>query len=296
MARRSTPPARPERPVLSIAQKRRCIERLRDRIKELEAFDPTTVQKRWEEPEVKALEAGIDEAISTAFGHGTVDYDRYSSAACLDNGSLVLHTEFRSPHEEAFEAQKYLTEGKQRSIVLLGRAIASLEEQIADEEALAQPTTTSAQAPATVNRKVFVVHGHAGEPREAVARFLEAIGFEPIVLHEQPNRGHTIIEKFEANADVGFAVVILTPDDVGGAVGGPQQRRARQNVVLELGYFIGRLKRARVCALKVGDLELPSDILGIAWTAFDERQGWKQALARELQAAEYEIDWNKVMR
>jgi hypothetical protein len=145
-----------------------------------------------------------------------------------------------------------------------------------------------------MTNKIFIVHGHGGEPREAVARFLERLGFEPIILHEQANQGKTIIEKFEAHADVGFAVVLLTPDDVGGAAEGKQYRRARQNVILELGYFIGRLTRARVCAMKAGDLELPSDILGIVWTPFDP--GWKQALAKELQAAEYNIDWNEVMR
>jgi predicted nucleotide-binding protein len=145
-----------------------------------------------------------------------------------------------------------------------------------------------------MTNKIFIVHGHVGEPREAVARFLERLGFEPIILHEQANQGKTIIEKFEAHAGVGFAVVLLTPDDVGGPAGGEQHPRARQNVILELGYFIGRLTRARVCAMKAGDLELPSDILGIVWTPFDA--GWKQALAKELAAAEYDIDWNKVMR
>jgi hypothetical protein len=69
---------------------------------------------------------------------------------------------------------------------------------------------------AELSKKVFVVHGHDGEPKEAMARFLQSLGFEPVILHEQPNGGRTIIEKFEKNADVGFAVVLLTPDDVGG--------------------------------------------------------------------------------
>jgi predicted nucleotide-binding protein len=131
---------------------------------------------------------------------------------------------------------------------------------------------------------------------EAVARFLEKLGFEPIILHEQANQGRTIIEKFEKHSDVGFAVVLLTPDDIGGAAEGSQKPLPRQNVILELGYFIGRLGRERVCALKTGDLELPSDILGVVWTAFDEAGGWKQGLAKENKAAAYKIDWNRVMR
>jgi predicted nucleotide-binding protein len=89
------------------------------------------------------------------------------------------------------------------------------------------------------------------------------------------------------------AVVLLTPDDVGDAKDGDARPRARQNVILELGYFIGRLGRSRVCALKVGDIELPSDILGIVWTDFDAG-GWKLGLAKELGAAGYDFDWKKV--
>lgn len=146
------------------------------------------------------------------------------------------------------------------------------------------------------SRKVFIVHGHDDGARETVARFLERIGLEAIILHEQANQGRTIIEKVVANSDVGFAVVLLTPDDEGCAKGGNPEPRARQNVLLELGYFIGRLGRDKVCALKRGNLEIPSDFAGVVWETMDSNGGWKQALARELEAAGHSIDWNKVMR
>ncbi|AJG22217.1 putative nucleotide-binding protein [Cupriavidus basilensis] len=145
-----------------------------------------------------------------------------------------------------------------------------------------------------MSNKVFIVHGHDDGARQSVARFLEKIGFEPIILQEQANRGRTIIEKFEEHGDVGFAVVLLTPDDEGRAKGGELQPRARQNVVLELGYFIGRLGRHKVCALKSGDLELPSDYQGVLWETMDAGGGWKLSLARELKAAGHEVDLNKV--
>src|SRR5690606_12147790 len=88
------------------------------------------------------------------------------------------------------------------------------------------------------SRKIFIVHGHDDGAREAVARFLERIGLEAVILHEQANQGRTIIEKVVAHSDVGFAVVLLTPDDEGCAKGGKPEPRARQNVLLELGYFI----------------------------------------------------------
>jgi CAP12/Pycsar effector protein, TIR domain len=113
------------------------------------------------------------------------------------------------------------------------------------------------RAPMNHSRKIFIVHGHDDGSRETVARFLERIGFEPIILHKQANRGMTVVEKLTAYGDVGFAVVLLTPDDVGRSTKDTTLNpRARQNVVLELGYFIGRLTRARVCALKRGDVGL----------------------------------------
>lgn len=147
-----------------------------------------------------------------------------------------------------------------------------------------------------LSSKVFIVHGHDDGARETVARFLERLGLEAIILHEQANQGRTIIEKVIAHGDVGFAVVLLTPDDEGCAKGGIPQQRPRQNVLLELGYFIGRLGRDKVCALKQGEMELPSDFAGVVWEIMDSSGGWKQALARELEAAGHSIDWNKIMR
>lgn len=146
------------------------------------------------------------------------------------------------------------------------------------------------------SNKIFIVHGHDGEARETVARYLTTLDFRPIILHEQANRGRTVIEKVEAESDVGFAVVLLTPDDEGCMKGGKPESRARQNVLLELGYFLGRLGRANVCALRRGAVEIPSDFAGVIWEEMDAAGGWKRALGRELEAAGHPIDWNKAMR
>ena len=145
--------------------------------------------------------------------------------------------------------------------------------------------------------KVFVVHGHDEGASEGVARFLEKIGLDAIVLREQPDRGRTVIEKFEACArKVGFAVVLLTPDDLGGAAStADQMARARQNVIFELGYFAGSLGRGRACLLRKGQVEIPSDLFGVIYTDFDHpSEGWKVKLARELKAAEFDFDDAKV--
>jgi predicted nucleotide-binding protein len=147
------------------------------------------------------------------------------------------------------------------------------------------------------SNRVFVVHGHDEGAREAVARFIEQIGFEPVVLHERANKGRTIITKFREEAtDVGFAVVLMTPDDLGKPNDNSEAKsRARQNVVFELGFFIGALGSARVAALVKGNIERPSDFDGVVYIDLDAAGGWKQQLGRELQAAGFEVDWNKVM-
>lgn len=144
--------------------------------------------------------------------------------------------------------------------------------------------------------KVFVIHGHDDSARESVARFLEKLDLEPIVLHEQPNKGRTIIEKFEDHADVGFAVVLLTPDDEGALTNNQDKPRprARQNVIFELGFFIGKLGRDRVCPFVKGDVETPSDYDGIVYTRLDDSGGWKTKLIQELKAVDYDIDANRL--
>ena len=146
-------------------------------------------------------------------------------------------------------------------------------------------------------KKIFIVHGHANEQKETLARFIEQQGFEAVILHEQASQGLTIPEKLIKYGDVGFAVVLLTPDDFGRAKDSTEEkRRARQNVILELGYFVGRLGRDKVCALRKGELEIPTDYVGTVYTEWDDGGAWKMSLAKELDAAGYDIDFNKVMR
>lgn len=147
------------------------------------------------------------------------------------------------------------------------------------------------------SRRVFVVHGHDDGTKETVARFLTKLGLEPVILHEQPNRGQTIIEKFEEHADVAFAAVLFTPDDIGYPAGKVEESRprARQNVVLELGFFIGALGRDRVCMLYKSGVELPSDYAGVAYEELDARGAWRLHVAREMKAAGLDVDLNDAL-
>lgn len=149
-------------------------------------------------------------------------------------------------------------------------------------------------------QSVFIVHGHDEARKHEVARFLASCTKnEPIILHEQPNAGATIIEKFERfAADAAFAVVIGTADDIGYAASHEldAKPRARQNVILELGFFFGALGRQRVVLLYDQTIERPSDIDGIVRIPFDDAGAWKMLLARELNEAGIAIDWSALGR
>jgi Predicted nucleotide-binding protein containing TIR-like domain len=139
--------------------------------------------------------------------------------------------------------------------------------------------------------KIFVVHGHDGEIKYQVVEFIQRItGARPVILHEQADSSRTIIEKFEDHAsEIGFAVVLLTADDVGRAKGVETlSPRARQNVVFEFGFFIAKLGRSRVVALYEKGVELPSDLSGVLYKQL--AGNWHTELARELRAAGIEVD------
>jgi predicted nucleotide-binding protein len=148
------------------------------------------------------------------------------------------------------------------------------------------------------NNSVFLVHGHDGETKYAVARFLEQVGITPVILHEQISKGMTLIEKFETFAKrAGFAVILMTPDDYGYQVGNEENKkhRARQNVIFELGYFSALLGREKTIVLKKGDIEIPSDAFAIVYEPVDNNEGWKMRLAKELKAAGFSVDMNKAV-
>ena len=151
-----------------------------------------------------------------------------------------------------------------------------------------------------LSNRIFIVHGHDEEMKLAADRTLGQLGLEPIILHEQPNQGRTIIEKFTDYSDVSFAVVLLSPDDIACPKGGSQKDaklRARQNVIFELGFFVGKLGRNRVLILhrKDDNFEIPSDYSGVLFVPYDESGSWRFNLIRELKACSYDLDANKLL-
>lgn len=231
-----------------------------------------------------------------------------------DSMVAIENTFPESPdHLKDFEKVRYVT-----SSVLLGRTdssradylrgldkAAAVLESMLDEikeywedgtPPIAAPSETAQPGVLPNSNQVFVIHGSDHGIKSEIARFLENLGLEPVILHEQADQGRTIIEKFEQSAQAGFAVALLTPDDVGGTTQDNLQPRARQNVVLELGYFIGKLGRSRVCALRQGDVEIPSDISGVLYIPLDDAGGWRMRLIQELKNAGFNVDANRAFQ
>lgn len=160
MARRPTNPMKPERPEHTVEEKRQDILRLQRRIDELEAFDPSSTSKRFSEPAVTRLETAIASTLAAVFGHGTPEYNRYSSATRLDNGPITMATPFTaSVRNEAAEARQYYGEGKADALALLHEARRSIEEEIefAAPAPVAGSSGTSAGGAGQRTRKVFIV-------------------------------------------------------------------------------------------------------------------------------------------
>ena len=144
--------------------------------------------------------------------------------------------------------------------------------------------------------RIFIVHGHDEAMLHNVARVVEKLGLEPIILREQPDSGFTIIEKFEEYTDVSYAIVLLSPDDVGRSKSDETlHSRPRQNVLFELGFFVGRLTRKHVMALHrvQHDFEMLSDYKGVLFVPYND--GWKMKLVKELRHCGIEVDANRIV-
>lgn len=286
MARKSAPP--PSR-VLNQKDLEEALRKLDKRIVDLKAFDVAPIRERWD-PRVEALETKVSSTLAEIFGEDTPEYRRHSVG-----GFDSLPISMMGNNYSLGEIQDSIREGIEGAAIKLSSLRDLLAERL--EGAAVAVSVEPARAARAPGNRVFIVHGRDDAAKEAAARFIARLDFQPIILHEQPNAGRTIIEKLEGHLDVDFAVVLLTPDDVGGLAGDPPQlqNRARQNVVLELGLFIGALGRGRVCALHKGNLELPSDFDGVVYIPMDDAGGWHLLLAREMKQAGMNVDLNRAM-
>jgi predicted nucleotide-binding protein len=294
MATRTTKTQTPKTANLNIQQIRGALPKLERRIAELESVNTSTIKKRGE-PQFESIEHKIDDTLVEIFGTDTVEYYRYQIKTLdkaprnyFEETSLADVTEgYESGVAEAITTLKTVVE-------LFNEKLVDMESS--DKAAPIHPTGETQLKKCTDNVKVFIVHGRDEQAKLSAARFIEKMGLTAIILNEQANSGKTIIEKIEENTNVGFALVLYTPCDIGGLANeGSPKPRARQNVVFEHGYLVAKLGRCNVCALVKGSIEVPSDINGIIYVALDEANAWQISVAKELRSAGYDIDMNKII-
>ncbi|MCH9032144.1 MAG: nucleotide-binding protein [candidate division Zixibacteria bacterium] len=220
------------------------------------------------------------------------DSDAIGNSYAESSGPIVLSG--LSASYERREAVLDHIKSSVRSLISIRDRLKFFEMTVDDVYENTPVTNTAIE---TSSRKVFIVHGHDEAKKLSVARLVESVGLEAIILHEQENSSRTLIEKLEHNSDVAFAIILLTPDDVGGEKNGDHselQPRARQNVIFEHGFFMGLLGRKNICSLYVKGVELPNDQMGIVYTVFDNEGSWKYKLGREMKAAHLDVDLNKI--
>ncbi|WP_461481612.1 TIR domain-containing protein [Porticoccus sp.] len=291
MARRKSPPVKEKIPLELAAPREEAKEKLQARIEQGKSLHSKPINTPQElDAEEKAYEKWDSfnkELLKRLFTSDELceEYSRWVGGAVMMMRERYF-SEKVSEHQEEIDEKIHRLDSVIERLELIPESI-SIESSLVNKIEPAAPLDKS---------KIFIVHGHDNEAKLEVARFIEQIGFTPIILHEQASGSKTIIEKIESYSDVGFGIVIYTPCDIGkkNSDAASYQGRARQNVVFEHGFLIGKLGRSRVCSLVKGDVEKPNDISGVVYTSMDGGS-WKIELAKELRAAEYPIDMNKVI-
>lgn len=231
--------------------------------------------------EFKAWLSNSETLLCKVFGDETVYIKNFKNIKyTIYNLGNISEEELQAKYQKGLDEANILIQSYIENIMILD----SDEEEIIDVDGINQDASN----------KIFIVHGRDDVAKLEVARYLEKLKLQPIILHEQANEGKTIIEKIETYTDVKYAVVLYTPCDIGGLKGSSSEElkdRARQNVVFEHGYLMGKIGRNKVSALVKGSIETPNDISGVVYISMTEGN-WQINLAKELKAAGYEIDFN----
>ncbi len=241
-----------------------------------------------ESPEFKAWQVKAENILTKCYGRESrelyrfrniIFYPRYAYATQSDEVNLCA--------EGLKEAKAYFEVYLEEIEDDCAENVSSDVSGISDEAKFVEEKVNS-----TRKKKVFIVHGHNDALKQEVARIIEKQGLEAIILSEQANRGKTIIEKFEEHSDVGAAICLFTGDDYGKAKDATSENlRARQNVVFEAGFFMGKLRRENVILIADSNIEVPSDLQGVVYTS---KTMWQTDVLRELKAIGYKVDFNKL--
>jgi len=283
MAKR-TPEKPPESKVLGADELTIAIQKLDRRIKDLENFDVKSIAERFDAKE-QALKDKVNQTLADIFGYDTVEYKKYDIWS-LDTLPIIMGEKYPLP-----EIQQSCQKGIGDAITKLNSLKEILVENLQDIEQKSSLYSEPIKTTTVINdTEIFIVHGHDDEAKMELEHFVSEIGLTPIILHRKPDEGLTIIEKFEKHSKVGFALILITPDDEVRDGVGKIIKRARQNVIFEMGFFVGKLGRGKVCCLRKEDVEMPSDISGVIYKPFKSKiDEVKYAVITELKAAGYKL-------
>jgi predicted nucleotide-binding protein len=284
------PPAPQPQPVKSKTRKQEAVEKLEAARQELNSIDgaPSERFNHWQRKTHQLLAEVFDNDPSVAERFQKINYTprsipRLSTGDIRGGRGQSIDDAQREAHVSGCNDAK--------------RMLDDLITLVPDDPGPHGQDESPASAPQAINTKIFIVHGHDSTLRQMVARYVSALGLEPKILQEQPDRGQTVIEKFERESDVGYAIILATGDDLAAAVAelagktsnlSPDElhAQARQNVTFEAGFFVGKHGRGRVMIIKGDDVRLPSDLAGVVYSTL---HNWQKKMFRELRAAGYEF-------
>ena len=248
---------------------------MNDRVKMLKLIDEgralLTKRRIDSSPEFRAWHTNVERLLFKKYGEESIELKNFRGRIFGPIGVVTLG------HDDSLDCARDIE-----------ATILELLSYIDEEE-------DSTQEPDSIQTfdRIFVVHGHDGEIKQEVARLLEKQSIKPIILNEQANQGKTIIEKLEKYSNVGAAIILITNDDLGKEKTDVEYRpRARQNVIFEAGYFIGKLGRDKVVLIAEENNEIPSDLHGMVYT---DKRNWQFDVCKELIAIGFRVDLNKLI-
>lgn len=145
---------------------------------------------------------------------------------------------------------------------------------------------------------ILVVHSHDDEAKDMTLGFIDELGLNPIILRDTPDSGTELFDRFEDHKNIGFAIVVLNPDDIGETKieRCELRHRVNQSLIFELGFLVGKLGWNRVCALYEEGIDIPASNEGIIYVQMDKEGKWKKTIAREIKTAELEVEADKIIQ
>jgi predicted nucleotide-binding protein len=191
-----------------------------------------------------------------------------------------------------------ILKGKVIGVYLCTEEFVAVTPKKSEQAPHAQPVVL---APSGTPRRIMVVSGTDEIMKQTIIGALRKLGLAAVVMSEEPGQGKKIVDRFADYSDVGFALVLLSPDVYGyprGEEATKRERSPKQDVILMFGFLLGKLGKDKVLAFyrESPNFAFPLEFEGVKFTALDDRDSWKRTLIRELTACGYAIDAERLLR